>query len=95
MLQQLRQLEGEHRHQHDCQAGEDHFLAPLGGVGRRRVAAVCACVDSTHQGVPPAATAELEVEESGVAAGVAAGAAAADPLYVKTFRWIVAASCGS
>ena len=42
-----------------------------------------------------AAAAELEVVESGAVLGVAEVAAAADPLYVKTFRWIVAASCGS
>ncbi len=94
-LHDLRQLEGEQREEHDHEDGEDDLLARFRGVAGGRPAAADVCLDNGHQGVPPAALAVTEVESaSGV--GVAVGAAApAEPLYVKTLRWIVAASCGS
>ncbi len=42
------------------------FLRRLRGVAGGRAAVAHACLDGGHQGVPPAATAEIEVEESGV-----------------------------
>ena len=74
----------------------DQLLPPLGGVLGGLAAGGGPCVDRTHQGVPPAASAVLEVEVSVAASGVATGVAAAgEPLYLNAFMWTVAVSCGS